>query len=85
MINRNPAATPEQILRQTSLAKGWHRITIGGRVIQVFVNNLEGVLKAAYDPANPAWLDRISCRHCDDDGRVWLCVDGCRFRKGFIL
>lgn len=83
MINRNPALTPEQILRQTSLAKDWHRITISGKVIQVAARHLEAALEAAYDPAERAWLNRIECRCCD--GMGYLCVNGRYFCDCLIL
>ena len=83
MINHDPTPTPEQILHQTSLARGWHRITIDGKTIQVTASDLEAVLEAAYDHAKPAWLDRIDCSRRDDAD--YLCVDGQPICQGFIL
>lgn len=83
MISPNPAPTPEQIMRQTSLARGWHRITIDSKTIQVTASDLKAVLEAAYDHAKLAWLGRIDCRRCDDAD--YLCVDNQPIRQGFIL
>lgn len=79
MINPNPTPTPEQILRQTRLARGWHRITIDGKTIQVTASDLE----AACNPAGPEWLARI--RYCRCDDADYLCVDNRPIRQCFIL
>lgn len=83
MINPSHTPTPEQVLRQTSLARGWHRITIGRKYIHVTASNLKAALEAAYDPISPEWLDRIGYCCCDDAD--YLCVDDRPIRKCFIL
>jgi hypothetical protein len=83
MIGPNPTLTPAQVMRQTSLARGWHRITIGRKSIQVTASNLKAALEVAYDPASPEWLDRIGYCRCDDAD--YLCVDDQLIRQGFIL
>jgi hypothetical protein len=56
--------TPDQLLKSTAIGCGFHLWPCEGGTLQVTREELEPILREAYDPSLPSWPSLVSWDDC---------------------